>query len=1089
MPRPTEGFLGTAWQRVLVFDGAMGTSIQALGLAPGAFGDHPGCNEYLNLSRPGAIRTIHEQFLDAGADVIETNTFGGARHTLAEHRLEDRCEELNRAAARIARQAAGDRSSGARPRYVAGSIGPGSKLPSLGHTDFRALRDSYLPQVAGLAEGGVDCLLVETCQDMLLARAVLAAVRDALAAAGRDLPVLVQFTLDRNGRTLTGSDVAAILATFEPLGVCAIGLNCGTGPEPLAGAVRYLAAHSSCLLSVMPNAGLPRVREGKATYDLAPAGFSRQMSSLARETDPNIVGGCCGTTPEHIAALAGAFRDRQPRGPARSPARLSSLYEEQPIDVRPKPLICGERSNATGSRKFRQLLEAGDYDAMAGVAAAQADEGAHLADLSVACAGRDEARDMAELARRLNTGCRLPVMVDSTDPDVVEAALDRLAGRCVVNSVNLEDGGTRARRTIDLCRRCGAALVCMTIDEEGMAMTASGKLAVARRLYDLALEGGLAPDSLFFDFLTFTLASGDEKLRDTARETLAALGGAAARLPGAYTVLGVSNVSHGLEPPVRRVLNSVFLHRALERGLDAAILHAGKVVPLHRLSDREVELCDDLLFNRDTGERTPLQRLVDHFSPRERRPAPAGAERIRSPGELILAGETEGLEAGLDELRRKQSPLDIVNRQILPAMAEVGRLFEAGEMLLPFVLRSAEVTKRALDLLTPHLDRTDAGSPGTVVLATVRGDIHDIGKNLVGMILSANGFRVVDLGVRQGPEVVLAAVREHRPLAVGLSGLLVESARAMKEYLALFAGAGLRLPVLCGGAALTERYVVEELQPLYPGPVHYAGNAMDGLRILREVAERPGPPAPAPPAAPAPQPLPAATPRAVTAAPRRLTTRRYTRRVAPARLLALVDRRTLFAKRWQLGAGDQDSGKEPDRMLARIWREHRDAFAPRMRFAFFRATAAPESVILSHLTSGRRLADLGFSPGFLDRARERFGSEPFTVALQLATVGPGAGERGRELAGRGKGEDQFLLHGLAAELTEALAAHCQGIVQGLAGWTEAQRYSPGYPVWPELAEQQQVFRLLEPAGIGVTLTETFQMVPEYSTSAVVVPVA
>jgi 5-methyltetrahydrofolate--homocysteine methyltransferase len=573
---------------------------------------------------------------------------------------------------------------------------------------------------------------------------------------------------------------------------------------------------------------------------LGPEQFAEQMKALAKGPGVNIIGGCCGTTPEHIRQLVQAIEGIAPRKPARYTPRLCSLYQAQEIDVKPKPLVCGERTNANGSLKFRDLLAKEDFPGMVGMALEQEKEQAHLVDLSLARAGRRELADMTRLTAMLNTQCRLPVMIDSTSPEVVEAALQRLAGRCVVNSINLEDGGERARKTIELCRKHGAAIVGMTIDESGMAMTAERKLVVARRLYRMVYdEGRMAPGSLFLDFLTFTLASGDASLREAGKETLVALRMARQEFPDSFTLLGVSNISYGLPANARKVLNTVFLAQAVKRGLDAAIVHAGRIVPLHTLPREQVRLCDDLIFNRARGGKTPLEKLLEYFggsaqvrkSERAQKHKTAGA-RLR---QQILDGNRSGLEAALAELLVQRPALEIVQRVLLPAMDEVGELFRVGRLQLPFVLRSAEVMRAALDALEPRIAGRHKLQKGTTVLATVRGDIHDIGKNLVDMILSSNGFQVHNLGVRQSPENILAAVRRYEPDAIGLSGLLVESARAMKEYLEVFAGAGIRIPVLCGGAALTREFVFRELQPAYPGKVFYARDAMAGLALMRRI--------------------------------------------------------------------------------------------------------------------------------------------------------------------------------------------------------------------------------------------------------------
>jgi 5-methyltetrahydrofolate--homocysteine methyltransferase len=987
-------------------------------------------------------------------------------------------------------------------------MGPGSKLPSLGHITFAELAASFRPQVDGLLAGGVDCLILETSQDLLQLKAALAAALDAFESAGRRVPVIAQVTLNEHGRTLTGSDIASVLAAIEPYPVAAIGLNCGLGPEGMAAAVRYLAGHSSKLVSVMPNAGLPRLVSGRMVYNLSPEDFASRMKQFATGPGLNIAGGCCGTTPEHIRQLALALKGIAPRRLVPAVPRISSLYSAQELKVEPRPLFVGERTNASGSKRFRELLLARDFEGMVAVAQEQKAEGAHVMDLSVAAAGQDEVADARELATRLNSGVDLPVMVDSTRYDAVESALERLAGRCIVNSVNLEDPA-RAEKTIALCRRMGAALVLMTIDRKGLAMTAERKLDVAERLYDLAVRrGGLAPQDVFFDFLTFTLASGDESLRDAGAETLKAIRQVKRRFPKSFTILGVSNISYGLKPDARRALNTVFLHHAIEHGLDAAILHAGRIEPLSSLDAETVSRCEDLIFNRRRGAADPLEALLALFSDR---PSGPGREprtvSHRAPvvGDFILSGNRVGIAEVLAELLRTKAALAIIEDDLLPAMAEVGRRFEAGEMQLPFVLRSAEVMRAAFDMLKLHLPAGSNKGRGTLLLATVRGDVHDIGKNLVDMIVSSNGFSVVNLGVRQMPEDILAAARKHSPEAIGLSGLLVESARAMREYVEVFAGAGLATPIICGGAALNRDYVEGELQPAYPGKVYYAKDALEGLRIMQAITgqdrsqvtnikkqiETKGQKAEPGPVVRRAEAGAAAVwnrPRIVAGYSRAQTKiiQVEIRRYAP-----LLDRETLIRKRWRMvgpkatKAAWDEAELTLDQLLATAHR--RGLWHGALVYGLFTARCDGQELAILHPGAGQELTRLRFAPAFARRLSRQHGSARFHVALQVVTTGARAAEEGRKLAEQGLVHDQFLLHGLGAELTEVLAGYCQARLPKLPGWRKTARYSPGYPVWPDLSEQQKIFTLLRPERIGVTLSESFQMVPEYSTSAIVLP--
>lgn len=821
-------------RRVAVFDGAMGTCLAAAGLSQRDFGGHPGCNEILCLTRPELVRGIHHKYLEAGADAVETNSFGGAAHVLAEHGLGKKCRRINRAAAALARSSADELSRPGKPRFVAGSMGPGSKLPSLGQIGFAELAASYRPQAEGLLEGGADLMIIETCQDLLQLKAALAAVRSVSA----DVPVLAQVTLDRTGRTLTGSDVTAVLAALEPLPLQGIGLNCGLGPEGMAEAARFLARHSSKLLSVMPNAGLPKMRRGRAVYTLSPGDFAGRMRTYASGFGLNIAGGCCGTTPEHIRELSRAMMGTRPRRPGTRRPLASSPYQAQELRTSIRPLIIGERTNASGSRRFRGLLEKHDHQGMAAMALEQEREGAHLIDLSLAAAGRDEAADMDRTCFLLNGSLKLPVMLDCTDPKALEAGLRRLAGRSVVNSFNLEDGGSRAERILAVCREHGAAAVGMAIDRRGMAADRGRKVEVAGRLVAFAGRRGLAEQDLFLDLLTFTLCSGERGLERAGVETLDALAEVKKRHPGCLTILGVSNISYGLPAGARAVLNSVFLHEALGRGLDAAILHAGKITPLGTIDRKAADICRCLVYDKPHNGRRPLEALLEHIQKIGREPAGRTNNKLSPEQELrraVVGGDAGAASKAARDLLEKKPAVKILSAILLPAMGEVGRLFKSGRTQLPFVLRSAEAMKAATEALGPRLGRGGGRGRGTLVLATVRGDIHDIGKDLVDMILSANGYRVANLGVKRTAEDIVLAIRRHRPDAVGLSGLLTESARAMGEYLDYFEARGLRVPVICGGAALSRRYVEKDLERRYRGRVYYAADAMEGLRIMDRI--------------------------------------------------------------------------------------------------------------------------------------------------------------------------------------------------------------------------------------------------------------
>lgn len=807
--------------KILVFDGAMGSQIIKAGVKDND------CTEYLNISQPEIISNIHKDYLQAGAQVIETNTFGGAEHILAEHKLNDKTKQINKAAAALAKKAVKKYSN----CFVAGSIGPGSKLPSLRQISFDELKKSYAIQVQGLLAGGIDAFIIETSQDLLQLKAALAAIIEC----NSDLPIIAQVTINETGSTLTGSDITAVLATLEPWPITAIGLNCGLGPSGMFETIKYLSEHSSKLISVMPNAGLPELEDGQTVYKLAPLDFAKQMEKIARDFGVNIVGGCCGTTPEHIKELVKAVENVPSREPKKAQEpKLSSLFQAQNINVEPKPLIIGERANANGSKKFRKILSEDNYQAAAELAIAQEKEGAHLLDLAVACVGRDEVEDIKEMVSILNSQTQLPLMIDSTDPEVIEAALKCISGRAVINSINLEDGGIKAKKIIKLCNKYKAAVVALAIDEEGMAMTKAQKISVIKRLIALIKKGGLEEKDIFIDALTFTLGSGEEKTKNAGKETLAAIKEVKKLWPTVNTMLGVSNISYGLSGSSRKFLNSCFLHHAIEHGLDAAIMHSGKITSLHSIPKQVLKLCDDLIFNRDKNSAEQFINYFSNYSAKN----DVKVDKHLSPEEQlkqnVIDGVSEGVDKTLDDVLAKNEPMKVINNMLLPAMNEVGDLFREGQKQLPFVLRSAEVMRSAMSYLQPLLGK-QAENKGTLVLATVRGDIHDIGKNLVDIIFSANGYKVVNLGVKQSAENIATAVKEHKADVVGLSGLLVESVKAMKEYLEHFNSIGVDVPVICGGAALRRDYLEEEMRTVYKGEVYYAKDALDGLKIMNKI--------------------------------------------------------------------------------------------------------------------------------------------------------------------------------------------------------------------------------------------------------------
>ncbi|MGD8453500.1 MAG: methionine synthase [Phycisphaerae bacterium] len=843
MPESGSLFLDCLERRVLVFDGAMGTSLHGFDLPLSDYRDLENCSEILNETRPDVVEQVHRGFLEVGCDAVETNTFGANRVVLAEYGLAGRAYELNVTAARIARRAVQAFSTPARPRFVAGSVGPGTRLVSLRQISYDDLLASYTEQIRGLLDGGVDVVLIETCQDILQAKTAVQAARQAFEATGRVVPLMCQVTMESTGTMLVGTDLAAAVTALEAYPeVAVIGLNCATGPQEMSEHIRYLSAHCSRRLSVLPNAGLPQLVDGCPVFPLTPNEMARWLREFVETDGVNIVGGCCGTTAEHLAAIVTAIDGRAPaaRQPVHEPA-ASSLYQSVTLRQDRSFLIVGERCNSNGSRKFRRLLLEGDIESMVATATEQVGEGAHVLDVCVDCVGRDGVPDMHLVIDRFARDALVPLMLDSTQLDVIEAGLKLAGGKCIVNSINLEEGEERVARMARLLRQYGAAVVALTIDEdpqEAMAKTADRKIAIAKRLHRLLTEThGLAEENIFFDCLTFPITTGNTEDRRLALETLDGVEAVTRELPNCQTILGVSNVSFGLQPAARVVLNSVFLAEARNRGLTAAIVHASKILPQNQISPERWQAALDLIYDRrEQGD--PLERFMGLFAEGEqlgqqRRITDLPIEdRLR---QRIIDGQRAGLEADLDAALETYGPIDIINEFLLDGMKTVGELFGSGRMQLPFVLRSAETMKAAVSHLEPHMDQDKAVERGAIVLATVRGDVHDIGKNLVDIILSNNGYTVHNLGIKQPIAHIIEAIDHYQPDAVGLSGLLVKSTLVMRDDLRVLNERGITIPVLLGGAALTRRFVEGELRSIYGGPLHYAKDAFEGLQLMGNI--------------------------------------------------------------------------------------------------------------------------------------------------------------------------------------------------------------------------------------------------------------
>ncbi len=1141
----THPYVEAARSRVVVYDGATGTNLQRLGLTADDFGgpDFEGCNEILNLTRPEVIAELHASFLRVGCDVIETNTFGAFAVPLSEYGIADRAEEIARAGAAIARQVASDFSTSDHPRWVAGSMGPGTKFPSLGQIRYRDLRDAYLPAALGLLEGGVDLFIIETQFDLLGLKAAVAACRQAMATTGRTVPVQVQVTMELTGRMLAGTEIGAALAAIDPLGVDAIGLNCATGPEDMHEHLRYLGRHSRIPISALPNAGLPQVVDGKMSYDLGPAELAQHHQSFVSDYGVSVIGGCCGTTPEHLVEVIDRCRELEPapRQPDWEPG-ASSIYSFTPFQQDASFLIVGERTNANGSKAFREAMLAEDWDTCVEIARDQVKESAHLVDLCVDYVGRDGKADMDEVARRFATQVSVPITLDSTEPEVMQAGLEWIGGRALLNSANLEDGegvGSRLDRVLSLAREHGSAVICLCIDERGQARDVDWKLEVAHRLCTIAVERyGLEPGDLLIDPLTFPLSTGDSDLRRDGLNTLEAIKRIKAELPGVFTVLGVSNVSFGLNPAARHVLNSVFLHEAVEAGLDAAIIHAGKILPLNRIPTEQRETCLDLIYDRRRDGYDPLTRILELFAGAKAATKVvedrSGWSIEKRLSQRIVDGDRIGLQAELDEALSEGSALDIINGPLLEGMKVVGDLFASGEMQLPFVLQSAETMKAAVAYLEPHMEKEDQRGRGRIVLATVKGDVHDIGKNLVDIILSNNGYEVRNLGIKVGIAELLEAANDFGADALGMSGLLVKSTLVMRENLEEMIRRGIiDMPVLLGGAALTRRYVESDLRAVYPGPLYYGKDAFEGLRVMDRLIEqkrlgiveedsgrRVVPARPRRSADPsATAALPSRSPEVVVDNPiftPPFLGSRVVRGIPLDDIASYVNETALFRNQWQYRPEHGEDDAEFKHRLRRLFRERlaiakeENLLTPQVIYGYFAASGeGNDLVIWSDATRAAELTRFTFprqpAPPYLciaDFFRPLDSPEVDYACFHLVTMGAHASERAAELFAADRYRDYLYTHGLSVEMAEALAEFWHRRIReewGFAGEDgpnlhglfrqqyRGGRYSWGYPACPDLEDNEKVARLLEVERIGVECSaETgWQYHPEQTTSALI----
>lgn len=839
-------FLDALKEKVLIFDGAMGTSIHTYDLTLDDYQGAENCPEILVVSRPEVIKEIHESFFKVGCDAVETDTFGGSPIVLAEFGLADRAYELNKRAAEIAREVADAYSKDGQQRFVSGSMGPTTKLPSLGHISFDEMCEAYYVQVSGLVDGGVDVLQFETGQDLLQAKAAVVAMLDYFAKIGRKVPIITQVTIEAPplGTMLVGTDISAALATLCAFPIDVIGINCATGPGEMIDPVQYLTLNTTKYVSCLPNAGLPENVNGQTVYKLTPDDLADSLKYFVNELGVNIIGGCCGTTPEHLKRVVEKVGHVAPkvRTPEYTPA-AASIYTSCALRVDPAPLIIGERTNTNGSRKFKQLLNKEDWDGMVAMARDQEKEGAHVLDVCTAYVGRDEVRDMSIFIKRLNTELQIPQVIDSTEYPVLESSLKLIAGRPIINSINLEDGVEKMLKKVRLIKRFGAATIALTIDENGMAKEAEKKLEVAQRIYDLSLSEGLRPEDLIFDALTFTLSTGNEDDRKLGLATLNGIRMIKEKLPGVKTVLGVSNISFGFDPNIRQILNSVFLHYAVEAGLDMAIVNAQKILPLYKIDEAEREMHRKLVFDERTADYDPLFALLAFYQNNDTKKSTTVKDKGPQEIEVVLKeriidGNRVALEKDLDIALKKYPPLEIINSILLDGMKVVGDLFGAGKMQLPFVLQSAETMKASVAYLESFMEKVEGSQRGTMVLATVKGDVHDIGKNLVDIILSNNGYKVINLGIKQPIENIISSAVENKADCIGMSGLLVKSTVIMKENLEILNQRGIALPIILGGAALTRRYVEDDCRRVYKGTLFYGQDAFDDLKIMEGLANK-----------------------------------------------------------------------------------------------------------------------------------------------------------------------------------------------------------------------------------------------------------
>ena len=1146
--------------RVLVIDGATGTQIQSLDIPKEAWLDEngelqEGCNELLNATAPHIMQEVHNAYAKAGADLIKTNTFGAMPWVLNEYGLGDRAYELSKRGAEIVKEICERYSTPQKPRFVLGSIGPGTKLPSLGHIHYNEMYSGYLTTALGLIDGGCDIFLLETCQDPLQIKSAIHACSEANRQRGRDLPIMVSVTIELSGTMLIGTDASTIVTILEPFDILSLGFNCGTGPEQVKKHLKILSELCSIPISVHANAGLPQNRGGYTYYPMGPIEFTEKQLEFTKFDGVSFLGGCCGTTPQHIHTLQKALKGIKPKAPTgKIEPSVASLFNTTPLFQKPAPLLIGERSNATGSKAFRELILSSDYEGTLNIAQAQVRDGAHVLDVNVEFAGRDGAKDMRAVMELYNQKIPIPLMPDATRVNTIEEGLKCIGGKPIINSVNLEDGEEKLDAICKLAKKYGTALVCLTIDENGMAKTTEDKLRIAERIYDLAVNRHkIDPTNLIFDMLTFTVASGDLEYRYSAVETLNAIKELHHRHPEVGSTLGLSNISFGLKMNSRKFLNSVFLHHCLQAGLTSVIINVKHIIPLSKMSREDIDICEELLFNPNDNS---LFKFIEHFSDKsiqdnsidEEYEAMSSEEKI---AKLLIDGDKDRMIPLVEKVRHEIAPDKIVNEILIDAMKVVGELFGSGKMQLPFVLQSAETMKATVDYLNPYLTKQEKESDTTLVIGTVKGDVHDVGKNLVDIILSNNGFKVINVGIKTELQQYLDVMKEHNIQAIGMSGLLVKSTAVMRDNLETLANMGITIPVLLGGAALTKSFVDEFCRPIYKGAIFYCRDAFDGVIAMNRIEEYNKNPSigldtrlagdmnkvekqtkqekiTIPPFEQIEMPTQVDIP----------TPPFWGRRVIQKDNLDLdmvfswVNKRAVIKMHWGYKSKGMKREEYQSLLENKVYPEYerlknefieKDLFEPTIIYGYFPCRSDNQELLIFDKSEGWNI-DKNANRESFDKVKNRAivkfhfprqRRKPYralsdffrhdrhdVVALTCVTAGEKFSLYEKKLYNEGKYLEYNMVHGFSVELAEALAevVHKQirmdlGILKDDEGATlrdvrmnryQGARYSFGYPACPDLEQSRGLFDMLKPEDFGITLSETFQIHPEQSTSAIVV---